>query len=93
MSNELGDIHDQQLKMTNEKSVANHQILYLISSLSRLVSDVQNVMTNSSMKIGCYRRTEMSRVMRKPTLWFPTWSDTNQAVQLQKMAKGLKFRI
>ena len=25
--------------------------------------------------------------------WFPTWSDTNQAVQLQKMARGLKFRI
>ena len=31
--------------------------------------------------------------MRKPTFWFPTWSDTNQAVQLQKMARGLKFRI
>ena len=31
--------------------------------------------------------------MRKPTLWFPTWSDTNQAVQLQKMARGLKFLI
>ena len=35
----------------------------------------------------------MSRVMRKPTFWFPTWSNTNQAVQLQKMARGLKFRI
>ena len=31
--------------------------------------------------------------MRKPTFWFPTWSDSNQAVQLQKMARGLKFRI
>ena len=31
--------------------------------------------------------------MRKPTFWFQTWSDTNQAVQLQKMATGLKFRI
>ena len=31
--------------------------------------------------------------MRKPKFWFPTWSDTNQAVQLQKMDKGLKFRI
>ena len=29
----------------------------------------------------------------KPTFWFPTWSDTNQAVQLQKMARGLKFQI
>ena len=27
----------------------------------------------------------------KQTLWFLTWSDTNQAVQLQKMARGLKF--
>ena len=35
----------------------------------------------------------MSLVMRKPTFWFPTWSDTNQAVQLQKMARGLKFQI
>ena len=31
--------------------------------------------------------------MRKPTFWFPTWSDTNQAVHLQKMARGLKFWI
>ena len=31
--------------------------------------------------------------MRKPTFWFPTSSDTNQAVQLQKMARGLNFRI
>ena len=31
--------------------------------------------------------------MRKPTFWFPTWSDTNQPVQLQKMARGLKFWI
>ena len=31
--------------------------------------------------------------MRKPTFWLPTRSDTNQAVQLQKMARGLKFGI
>ena len=35
----------------------------------------------------------LSRVMRKPTFWFPTWSDTNPAVQSQKMAKGFKFWI
>ena len=27
------------------------------------------------------------------SVWFPTWFDTNQAVQLQKLARGLKFRI
>ena len=31
--------------------------------------------------------------MRKPTFWFLTWSDTNQAVQLQKMARGVQFRM
>ena len=35
----------------------------------------------------------LSRVMRKPTFWFLTWSNTNQAAQRQKMARGLKFRI
>ena len=35
----------------------------------------------------------MSRVMRKPMFGFPTWSDTNRAVQSQKIARGLKFRI
>ena len=38
-------------------------------------------------------KLDVSRVMRNPTFWFPTWSGTNQAVQLQKMARGLKFRI
>ena len=31
--------------------------------------------------------------MRKPVLGFPTRSDTNRAVQLQKVARSLKFRI
>ena len=31
--------------------------------------------------------------MRKPMFLFPTWSDTNQAVQLQKMGRDLKFQI
>ena len=31
--------------------------------------------------------------MRKSMFWFPTWSDSNQAMQSQKMARGLKFRI
>ena len=32
--------------------------------------------------------------MRKTTFCFPTWSDKkNQAVQIQKMARILKFRI
>ena len=35
----------------------------------------------------------MSLCMRKPTIWVPTRSDTNRAVQSQKMVRGLKFWI
>ena len=31
--------------------------------------------------------------MRKSMFWFPTWSDTNRAVKLKKMARGLKYQI
>ena len=35
----------------------------------------------------------MGRIIRKPVLGFQTRSNTNQVVQPQKMARGLKFRI
>ena len=35
----------------------------------------------------------MSLCVRKPTIWVPTWSDTNQAVQSQKIDRSLKFWI
>ena len=35
----------------------------------------------------------MSRNVRKPTMWFLTRSDTNQAVQPLEMARDLKFCI
>ena len=48
----------------------------------------------SDLKIGRFRQLiDVSHVMRKPTFWFPTWSDTNQVVQLQNTARGLKFQI
>ena len=47
-----------------------------------------------SCRGSIYLRTnDLSRDVRKPTFWFPTCSDTNQAVQLQKMVRGLKFWI
>ena len=50
------------------------------------------------MPIICERsklfdKTYLSNVMRKPKMWFPNGSDTNQVVQAQKMARGLPFRI
>ena len=48
---------------------------------------------NMKWHVGISQRPHMSLVMRKPTFWFLTWSYTNQTVQPQKMARGLKFRI
>ena len=31
--------------------------------------------------------------MKKTTIWVPTRSETNQPVQSQKIARGLKFRM
>ena len=56
-------------------------------------SHILNFQEASYLLWLCRPWSEKCRVMRKPTFWFPTWSDTNQAVQLQKMAKGLKFWI
>ena len=42
------------------------------------------------IKVGV-QQDQLSHVMRKPTFWFPTRSDTNQTVQLQKMARCLKI--
>ena len=35
----------------------------------------------------------MSRLVGKPTMWFPNRSDTNRPVQAQKQARSLKFRV
>ena len=35
----------------------------------------------------------MSRLVGKPTMWFPNRSDTNRFVQAQKRARSLKFRV
>ena len=39
------------------------------------------------------QKQQLSHLVGKPTMWFPNRSDTNWAVQAQKMARSLKFRI
>ena len=56
-------------------------------------SDFENRILIQPVLGGMASVAYLSHVMRKPTFWFPTWSDTNKAVQPQKMARGLKFRI
>ena len=36
---------------------------------------------------------KLSRLVGKPTMWFPNRSDTNRNVQSEKMARGLNFWI
>ena len=50
------------------------------------------VMTSSSTSEAPVLKVVNEPCHRKQTFWYPTWSDTNQAVQLQEMARGLKFR-
>ena len=51
------------------------------------------VLSGATLFTQSYLYYYMSRVMRKPTFWFLTWSDTNQTVQLLKMARSSKFQI
>ena len=39
----------------------------------------------------CVSLIEMSRLVGKPTMWFPNRSDTNRPVQLQKQARSFKL--
>ena len=39
---------------------------------------------------NCYGK-RLSHLVEKPTMWFPTRSDTNQAVQSHKQARSLEF--
>ena len=41
----------------------------------------------------CHWSIHLSRLVGKPTMWFPNRSDTNRPVQAQKRARSLKFRI
>ena len=76
----------QSLYFLNPKLQASSHLLWLYSPLC--VGPVRK-----PQRRICSAAAQMNRVMRKPKFWFPTWSDTNLAVQLQKMARGLKFWI
>ena len=67
-------------------TVSNKTISPGITSCERAFKTAVNATVGSRIE-------QMSHVMRKPTFWFPTRSGTNQTVQPQKMARGLKFRI
>ena len=82
------------LALQGIKSLHGNSIAYLATrwgSNSRLhSSDVSHSLDMSS---NTAKFQDMSRLVGKPTMWFPNRSDTNRPVQLQKQARSLKFWI
>ena len=61
----------------------SHEVAHIINPL----------LPNQSSYISYSYRNQLSRLVGKPTMWFPNRSDTNRPVQAQKRARSLKFRI
>ena len=51
------------------------------------------IVLNLFMFISLLCKIYLNGVMRKPTVWFPNSSDIDWPVQLQNMARSLKFWI
>ena len=62
-------------------------------SFEKLLFLVPVVFLNVFNPLFVIARNKLSCVVRKPVFGLPTRSDTNRAVQAQKMARGWKFRI
>ena len=82
----------------NNLITTDHFVLMHVFAFYHLISISSALVVLSC--VGCLLITgvinesiNLSRVMRKPTMWFPNKSDTNRAVQAQKMARDWKFWI
>ena len=61
-----------------------------------LLEEKQNLYQQSGQDkciLTHYIWRDMSHLVEKPTMWFPNRSDTNRPLQLQKLARNLKFWI
>ena len=77
-----------------------------INSLNKQIAQLQEVAKIHSGQNGRQKQSHsnsvvvalqvwnnLSSLMRKPAMWLQNRSDTNQAAQAQKMARGLKLKI
>ena len=96
--NDLG-ITSREDRSVRASAQSDHSLCLVLMEVAKgLCFFMQTVKTDQTGQmqgrlIYAGHKAQMSRIMRKPTFWFPTWFDSNQAVQLQKMARGLKFQI
>ena len=63
---------------------------YGYKSLEKLQEAVNRTKHYNIPHVSSYK---LSHLVGKPTMWFPTRSDTNRPVQAQKRDRILKFRI
>ena len=80
-----------QVLSEDSTSLSNH-LVKSVSTVGHKVSLDYKLPTEYKVK-ALRAHINLSRVMRKTTFWFLTWSNTNGVVQSQKMARGLKFPI
>ena len=90
----------QNMKLLNVKHDRTRTIYCssLIQTLNKLYACNSIIESLKLLHIHKYylvfnRRDDMSRLLGKPTMWFPNRSNTNRPVQAQKWARSLKFRI
>ena len=77
------------------KTIQGHYIkLADIATLTQLVRRDKQIVSRSVPMMNLYHHTKTNEPWHEETnVLISTWSDTNKAVQLQKMARCLKFRI
>ena len=83
-------------------------VCYIIVDFDRLLNELDDIyclflkFVEDSIFSVCFERARLSYYCipgpiepsrGKPTMWFPSSSDTNRPVQAQKRARSLKFRI
>ena len=78
----------QTTTLTNRQSIRAHHGIW--AACAQIGMDVFDCGAHSETP---GTRERISRGVRKPVFGVPTRSDTNLAVQSQKMIRGLKFRI
>ena len=69
-----------------------HNIIYA-SVTSKQINCVENIEMMLYFKMVEFNAEVFEPHHEKTNVLVSDWSDTNQAVQLQKMARGLKFQI
>ena len=69
----------------------NHFLRLHLPALSSNPSASWALCTGTWSLGGVLLEKDMSRLVRKQTMWFQNRSDTNQAAQSQKQARSLKF--